>query len=282
MTTRNTLSFCGDQARLRDPDRYLCALFAPPARREALFALYAFNAEIARARESAREPALGLVRLQWWREAIAGIYAGAPLRHDVVRALAKAVAEHGLARDGFDRLIDARERDFDPEPPATFADLENYAEGSSATFVRLALAALGADDEGAMRAGRHVGIAWALVGLLRAVSFHARTRRIYLPADMLAAEGVDVEDVFAGRGGRGLARVAATLAGVAADHLRAARALRAETSRAALPALLPARFAANDLRRLARVRHDVFDPRLAASGFARRFDLVAGALVRRY
>jgi len=34
-----------------DPDRYLTALFAPPARREALFTLYAFNHELARARE---------------------------------------------------------------------------------------------------------------------------------------------------------------------------------------------------------------------------------------
>ena len=37
--------------RRHDPDRFLCALFAPPARRDALFALVAFNHELARARE---------------------------------------------------------------------------------------------------------------------------------------------------------------------------------------------------------------------------------------
>ena len=37
--------------RRHDRDRYQTALFAPAARREALFALYAFNYEIARVRE---------------------------------------------------------------------------------------------------------------------------------------------------------------------------------------------------------------------------------------
>ena len=45
--------------RRHDRDRYLTALFAPAAHREALFALYAFNYEIARVRESVTTPMLG-------------------------------------------------------------------------------------------------------------------------------------------------------------------------------------------------------------------------------
>ena len=47
----DTLSPMGDFARAHDPDRFLCALFAPADRREALFVLIAFNHELARARE---------------------------------------------------------------------------------------------------------------------------------------------------------------------------------------------------------------------------------------
>jgi phytoene synthase len=43
-------------------------LFAPAPRRVLLFALYAFNAEVARIAETVREPMLGAIRLEWWRE----------------------------------------------------------------------------------------------------------------------------------------------------------------------------------------------------------------------
>ena len=46
--------------READRDRYLATLFAPAVHRDALFALYAFNAEITRVRELARASAFCL------------------------------------------------------------------------------------------------------------------------------------------------------------------------------------------------------------------------------
>src|SRR5690348_18403283 len=95
-----------------DRDRYQTALFAPAGRREALLALYAFNYEIARVRETVTTPMLGQIRLQWWREVLDAAYAGAPPRqHPVVLPLSAAIRAFGLARRPFDRLIDTRERD---------------------------------------------------------------------------------------------------------------------------------------------------------------------------
>src|SRR6202049_713917 len=91
-------------------DRCQTVLFAPAARREALFALYAFNYEIARVRESVTEPMLGQIRLQWWRENIAAAFEGGPVRHHpVVEALTGSIREVPMTRDHFDRLMDARE-----------------------------------------------------------------------------------------------------------------------------------------------------------------------------
>jgi phytoene synthase len=53
------LSYCAQEVREHDHDRYLTALFAPAAHREAVFALYAYNAEVARTREAVSEPILG-------------------------------------------------------------------------------------------------------------------------------------------------------------------------------------------------------------------------------
>ena len=59
-------------ARSGEPDRYLAALLAPPAARDALLALAAFSSELARVpRARPREPAMGEIRLQWWRDALA-------------------------------------------------------------------------------------------------------------------------------------------------------------------------------------------------------------------
>src|SRR5437660_6126907 len=82
--------------RRHDRDRFQTVLFAPAGRREALFALYAFNYEIARVREAVSEPMLGQIRLQWWREAITAIFAGeAPRQHEVVLPLSAAIREGG-------------------------------------------------------------------------------------------------------------------------------------------------------------------------------------------
>ena len=80
-------------------------LFAPAARREALFALYAFNYEIARVRETVTQPMLGQIRLQWWRENIAAAFGDGPVRHHpVMEPLAATIREFGLIRDYFDRF----------------------------------------------------------------------------------------------------------------------------------------------------------------------------------
>src|ERR1700733_11161323 len=79
------LSVLAAVVRQHDRDRFQTVLFAPARHREALFALYAFNYEIARVREIVHEPVLGQIRLQWWREAVNAAYAdAAPRRHDIV------------------------------------------------------------------------------------------------------------------------------------------------------------------------------------------------------
>jgi NADH dehydrogenase [ubiquinone] 1 alpha subcomplex assembly factor 6 len=284
MAEDEALSPLARLVRRHDRDRFLTALFASPGRRESLFALYAFNYEVAKTREMVREPMLGQIRLQWWRDSIAAIYDGAGLRrHEVVEPLAAAIAAHGLARAEFERLIDARERDLDDSPPADLAALEAYAEASAGPLVLLALQVLGVHDGAAAAAGRGIAIAHALAGLMRAAPFHARARRLYLPADLLAAGGIDLDrTIFALKATPALAGVVAAVAARAQAHLVASRSLRREVPRAALPALLPGVLAERSLARLARVRHDVFAPSLARPEGGLTARLTLAALLGRY
>src|SRR5215467_12433539 len=65
-------SFCADLVRNADRDRFFATLFASAHKRDALYALYAFDVEIAQVRDRAREAAPGEFRLQWWREVVQG------------------------------------------------------------------------------------------------------------------------------------------------------------------------------------------------------------------
>ncbi len=269
--------------RHHDRDRYQTALFAPAARREALFALYAFNYEIARVRETVTQPVLGRIRLEWWRENIAACYGGGPVRrHPVAAALALTISERGLTRAHFDRLIDAREADFDAEPPATLDALEDYADRTSSTLTLLGLEALGVSEPAAAEPGRHVGIAYALAGLLRALPLLSILGRSIIPADTAARAGLSRGDIAARRGTPALSAAAAEIAAAARGHLLMARAMRHAAPRQALPALLPAVIAQHSLQRLRRAGYDPFAPALARPDPLQSWRLAAAALRGRF
>jgi phytoene synthase len=280
---KQTENFHGLAARARaaDHDRYMCALFAAPRQRGALFALILFNAEIARVREAVSEPMLGRIRLQWWREAIDGIYQGQGRRHEVADPLAEAIRAHGLTRSYFERLIDARETDLEDAPPESVAALEHYAEESAAPLVSLALEVAGAEASALSDVARHVGIGWALTGLMRALPHHAAQGRVMLPREVLAAVGLTAQAVMGGEERPNVARAVASIADVARHHTRQARVYRRALPRAAKRVTLQAVLAGAYLRRLADCAHDPYHPRVAIGPLRRQLLLSRAALLGR-
>ena len=69
---QEAVSYCAELVRDADRDLYIATLFAPAHDRNALYALYAFNVEVAQVRDRAREATPGEIRLQWWREVLQG------------------------------------------------------------------------------------------------------------------------------------------------------------------------------------------------------------------
>jgi phytoene synthase len=189
------LSYCAEQVRVFDHDRFVTAIFAPAAVREHLFALYAFNIELAKVRELVTEPLIGQMRLQWWRDTLDRLYAGETVAHEVARPLQAAIEACGIARSAFDPLIDAREFDLEKSPPADLAGLLAYAEGTGAPVLAIALQIAGGGTD-TIEIAQKAGRGWALTGLLRAVPFHARRHRLYLPADRLAEANVRESRLF--------------------------------------------------------------------------------------
>ena len=254
----NDHAYCAAQVETLDSDRYVTALFAPATHRADLLTLYAFNLELARGREAVSEPALGLIRLQWWRDVIAECYEGEPRRHQVVQPLAAAIERHDLPRHLFDRIIDAREVDFDPAPPASMEDLVAYADATSGALNLLALRIMGEEDHKLEKAAAAVGMAWALTGTVRGLRHLLVTGRAPLPRDLMDKHGLTLAKLQSLRRSDALCKTVEEIASIALNNIND---LRVKTGGLAKPVLLPAVLARGYLKRLAATGHDPFDER---------------------
>lgn len=242
-------AYCLDQVRRDDPDRYWTLLLTAPAYRPRLAALYAFNQEIAKTRETVSDPMVGEIRLQWWREAIAEAADGRPRGHPVVRALSAHQVAVPARRDALTALVDARSPDLFGEAPKDFEGLLAYADATGGGVSRLAVALCGAGDAAAGPAGQ-VGRAWALVGLIRAFGFHNDVRRANLPDEALRAAGVEPQTVYRGAFDPALKPLFTAIANAARQALDTASAGAAAVDRQARPPLLLATMAGHYLSAL--------------------------------
>jgi 15-cis-phytoene synthase len=229
--------------RKHDPDRFLTALFAPPEKRDALLALYAFNHELARARSVASEPPLALIRLQWWREVVQG----ERKRHEIATPLTEAMEAGHLHQDDLLPLIDAR----DQEAYGEFTTLEEWRTwlltGAGGLTVAAGRALRAPSHEGLRRRGAAYGVA----ALLRATGALASAGRCLLPQDVLLRHNLTPEHFIHDPSA---IPARAVLEDVRAEGLALLQAMPA-VPRAAVAAALPAVLARRDLRRWPSLQH---------------------------
>jgi phytoene synthase len=250
---------CEALVRAADPDRFFASLFAPADKRPFLFALYAFSHEVARVRDSVSDPALGEIRLQWWRDALEGKARGDVRRNPVAAALDDTIVRFRLPRAALVALVEARAFDLYDDPMPTVDQLEGYAGETSSALIRLASLILNdGADPGAADAAGHAGVAYAAAGLLRAFPWHARRGQVFLPMQVFERHGVARDDIVAGRSIPGLLAALAELRALTRDHLRRARALRATIPSAVASAFLPAALVEPYLARMERRDYDPF------------------------
>lgn len=271
--TTESLAACEAIVRAADPDRFISALFAPARKRPLLFALYAFNHELAHIGESAREPMMGEIRLQWWREALDGARAGQPRAHDVAGGLAEVFAAVDLPNELFEAMIAARACDLGSAPFAALSALEAYADATSGNLMRLAARILG-DDGRHDDLARDAGIAVALGGILRAIPFHAARRKLFLPRDLLSE--ADIEEAFAGRESANFKAAIGIVAASARERL--AKARQTPKPGAALAAFLPAALVPGYTRLVTKPAFDPFKAPAEIPLYRRQIALMGASL----
>jgi NADH dehydrogenase [ubiquinone] 1 alpha subcomplex assembly factor 6 len=283
--------------RQYDYEGYLCTLALPPAARAAGFAVRAYNIETAKVLDSAKEKPLQLMRLRWWRDALAdtlpgagqeaeaGDSGGASSRrktavnpavagHPVLRALTAATAslasqDAAAVRACLERLTLAREADAGLEdlPPSTEALLVYAQAAGGSVLEALMHCTPGAlDDSVALDGARAVGTAVCLAALLAGTRHHLAAGRIYLPVDIVADASLQLDSLRT-QGSSDAARKAfSAVAQTAQRYLTDGRALRDRLTPPAAKVLLPATPAGLYLDALAGEGYNALADRLARRG----------------
>ena len=228
------------------------------------------------------EPMAGLVRLQWWREALDAIAEGRPPAHPVVEAVHARWERFAPLRPRLESALEAREQELSAEPPADLAALEQRLMATSGEVSLGAIDLLGVADQPARAAARDLGLALGLVRLLQNLPGDLRRGRMPLLGALLARHGVDLERLDQTAAAQALRPVVGDLVVRAREHLSEARRHRRTVPRRALAALLPAPLLDTYLRRLARAGFDPLAPVRAQPGGSAPLRLLGRYLAGRY
>jgi 15-cis-phytoene synthase len=259
---RSAAGHCAELVRAHDFTRYASTLFVPAPERRGLLALYAFNVEICRVHAQVSQPLPGEIRLQWWRDMLAGRSDGGIEGNPVAAELMAAIRGYRWPVDRLSRLIEEHQFDLYNDPMPTMAALEGYLNDTSSALFSLAAMVMGPPSEEAEHLARHAGLAQGIVQVMASLPLDASQRRLFVPQQVLARYGCGPEDVFYGKQTPRLREALDDVLAEAATHLDAAFGLMVSVAPEVRPAFLPLAQVKRDLAVLMRADNDPFVARL--------------------
>jgi phytoene synthase len=257
---RDSATFCADEVRSHDFERYASTLFVDADTRRALLALYAFNVEISRVREQVSQPLPGEIRLQWWTDMLDGPGHGGVEGNPVAAELLRAIRIYRLPVEPLSRLIDAHQFDLYNDPMPDMAALEGYVSDTASALFALGARIVRPRSEETDHLARHAGLAQGLVQVIPGLPRDAARRQLFVPLQLLESHGSGMEELFAGRETPRLRAALQQLLGEARMHLKTALELLAGAPPELRPLFLPLALLRRDLKRMSRADSDLFAP----------------------
>ncbi len=190
--------YCQKKAAQSGSSFYYAFLFLPPERRRAITALYAFCREVDDAVDEPSEASVARVRLAWWRDEVARLYAGKP-EHPVTRALQPFIERFDLSATRLGEIMDGMEMDLTQSRYLDYAGLQLYCHRVAGVVGLLAASIFGRTEAATLEYAEKLGLAFQLTNIIRDVGEDARNNRIYLPMDELKRFGVPASDILGAR-----------------------------------------------------------------------------------
>jgi phytoene synthase len=196
-------AICRAIAKREAKNFYYSFVALPPARRNAICAIYAFMRKADDLSDDESLPRQERRRqldawLAEWHAARAGALSSDP----VFIAVRDAAVRFEIPFSLLDELVAGTTMDLEaatsgePDTYATFADLYRYCYLVASVVGLVCIRIFGYSDQRAEKLAEETGIAFQLTNILRDVREDAERNRIYLPLDDLAAHGVTVDQLI--------------------------------------------------------------------------------------
>ncbi|RHZ52677.1 uncharacterized protein CDV56_106115 [Aspergillus thermomutatus] len=240
--------YCSDLLLKYDRPSYTLSTFIPQKSQTFYLALRALNVTLSMIPETTSSHTIGLMRLQFWRDAVTKILAGSPPKEPIAILLASAISDLNERTQGrgrvskawLNKMINAREQTLTNDPYPTISALETYAENTYSTLLYLTLSSLPMTSITADHVASHIGKAAGIAAVLRGLPLVAfpppqaqsptqaasgtfggtKQGAVMLPLDIMAHAGVKEEDVLRmGGEAPGLRDAVFAVATRASDHL---------------------------------------------------------------
>lgn len=277
----DAFDYCRTTLRDLDRDRYLSCLLMPDSIGRDMTALYLFNAEIARIRDLVHEPLPGEIRLQWWRD----LFEAGSTGNDagpLALALFDCLRRHKLPQDVFLNMLDARIFDLYDDPMQSKNDFEGYAGETASALIQLGLLMAVPDQAtGFSHAAGHAGVAQTVATSLLLMPRHVVRGQLYLPADMLAATGLDREAFLKRQDRQRIDAAIQLFAGFGLEHLAKARSAAPHDKMSILP-FLPLASTEQILVKAQKIGSALFEKPLLSGPLSRQWRLWKAARLRRF
>lgn len=241
----------GTIVRAAETSFYWAMRLLPRAKREAMYALYAFCREVDNIADEPAPQSEKLLALDRWRRALDALYGGRAIHRPVAIALGDAIARFDLPREPFDAIVSGMETDArGPVVAPTADELELYCARVAGAVGLLSVRIFGCRDPRADDYALATGRALQLTNILRDIAEDAADGRLYLPREALEAAGVRSRDPKALLNDPRLSEACAAVAMTAEASYEKARSLRDAMAREDAACLAPAAIMTAIYRRL--------------------------------
>ena len=239
-TLEQAYAVCRAIARREAKNFYYAFIALPPARKNAICAIYAF---MRKADDLADDESLSRDerrrRLETWLADWRGVCHGGDSSDPVFRAVRDATERFSIPLNLLDELVAGTTMDLKttadavPDTYATFDDLYRYCYLVASVVGLVCIHIFGYKDPRAEKLAEETGIAFQLTNILRDVAEDAGRGRLYLPAAYLDEAGV-AHDPAAILAHPARAAVCARVAVMAHAHFAAAAAAMRRCDRRAM------------------------------------------------
>ena len=278
---------CRDIAKREAKNFYYSFVALPPARRNAICAIYAFmrkaddlSDDESISREQRRR------ELDAWLAAWHAAREGAATEDPVFIAVRDAAARFNIPYSLLDELVAGTTMDLEapasdvPDTYATFADLYRYCYLVASVVGLVCIRIFGYSDPRAEKLAEETGIAFQLTNILRDVAEDAERNRVYLPLEDLAAHNVSVDQLLHHSKSRPVAeerQLLKSIAGRAESYYQSAQQLLPLIDAESRPALkVLVSIYHQLLKRIEQANYDVFSERASVPTVQKLAILSAG------